>query len=79
MMKKLLKMAEIATLLKSAQFPNYKRCRSQILIAETEDFNKGYVKIVCPYFLYFPKKKPSKSITIGPGRFIVLSDSASPT
>ena len=30
------------------------------------------------YLLYFPRNRPSKSVTIGQGRFIVLNDSASP-
>ena len=30
------------------------------------------------YLLYFPINKTSKNITVGPGRFIVLNDSASP-
>ena len=30
------------------------------------------------YHLYFPRSKLSNSVTIGPGQFIVLNDSASP-
>ena len=30
------------------------------------------------YFLYFPINMPSKSVTVGLGRFIVLNVSASP-
>ena len=56
---------------------------SQILVSQIEDMNKDYVKIPGPYFVYFPRKKPLKSVTVGPGRvgsdrFIVLNDSASP-
>ena len=40
MMKKLLKITKIATLLKSALFPNYQICRSQNLITQIEDLNK---------------------------------------
>ena len=41
MMKKKLKMTINATLPKSAYFPNYERYRSQILVAQIEDFNEG--------------------------------------
>ena len=47
--EKWLKITEIATLLKSALFPNYQRYRSQILIAQIEDMNKDCVKISRPY------------------------------
>ena len=30
------------------------------------------------YLLLFPRNKPSKSVTVGSDRFIVLNDSASP-
>ena len=57
------------------QFPNY---RYQILIAQIEDLNIDYVKIVSTYHAYFPMNNPSKSVKVGPGRFIVLNDSVSP-
>ena len=79
MMKNLLKITEIAALRKSAQFQNYQRCRSQILIAQIEDLNENCVIISrLFYLLYFPRNRPSKSVTIGPCRFIILNDSASP-
>ena len=34
-------------------------------------------KIVRPSLPYFPRKKQSKSVTVGSGRFIVLNDYAS--
>ena len=30
------------------------------------------------YILEFPRNKPSKTVMVGPGQFIVLNDSASP-
>ena len=45
-----------------------------MLIAQIEDL----VKIWRPYHLYFPRYKPSKSITVESGQFTVLNDSASP-
>ena len=41
--KKLLKIAEITTIL-----PNYQRYRFQILIAQIDDLNEGCVKISLP-------------------------------
>ena len=68
-MKKLLTVNEIATLLKSAQFPNYQGYRSQIKdLTVIENLNKDCVKIACPYLLKFPRNKPSKSVTVGLGR-----------
>ena len=63
MMKKLLKSTEIATLLKNTLFLNHQSYRSQILIAEIEDFNEGCVKISRPYLFYFPR-----DVSVGPGR-----------
>ena len=40
MIKKLLKITDMATLLKSAQFPNYQTYRSQILMEQIEDMNE---------------------------------------
>ena len=45
--------------------------------------NEDFVKISHLYLIYFPKNKPSNSVTVRsgrvqPGRFIVLNDSASP-
>jgi len=71
------KITEIATLLKSAQFPKY-RYRSKILIAQIEDMNKDRLKILRPNLLYFAINKLSKSVTVGLGRLIVLNDSAGP-
>ena len=42
--EKLLKITEIATLLKIEMFLNYQRYRSQILIAQIEDLNEDCVK-----------------------------------
>ena len=63
MMKKLLKIAEISTLAKSASFPNYQRYRLQILIAQIEDLSEYGVKILRPYLLHFPRNKLSESVT----------------
>ena len=78
MVKKLRKITENATLPKSAWFPNYQRYQYQMLIAQIEDFNKNSDTISRPCFLYFLKNKSSKSVTVGPGRFIFLNGSASP-
>ena len=40
--------------------------------------NKVCVKISRLYLSNFLRNKPSKSVTVGPGRFIVLNDSADP-
>ena len=77
-MKKQLQITEIATLPKSAYFPNYQRYRSQILISQIEDLNEDCFKTPCSYLLYFPRNKPYKNVIVGSGRFIVLHDSASP-
>ena len=50
-------------------FPNYQRYLSQIVIVQIEDSNEDCVKIQRPYLLYFPRYKPSKSVTVEPGRF----------
>ena len=77
-MKKLLKITVVATLMKSALFTNHERYRSQTMIAQIETLNEDCVNILRPYLLYFPKNKPSQSVMVGRGRFIVLYDSASP-
>ena len=48
--------------LKSALFQNYQRYRFQI-----EYLNKDCVKISRLNLLYFPRNKPSKSVTVGSG------------
>jgi len=78
MMKKLMTITEIITLLKSAWFPNHRKYRLQILTAQIEDLNEDCVKISRSYLLYFPRDKPSKSVTDRPDRFIILNDRASP-
>ena len=50
----------------------------KLSIAQIEDLNEDCVKVSGPYLIYFLRKKPSKSVTVGSGLFIVLSDSASP-
>ena len=40
--------------------------------------NKGSVKISRFYLQHFMRYKPSKSVTVGSGRFIVLNDSDNP-
>ena len=74
MRKTLLKITEIARLPKSV----YQTYLSQIFIAQIGDMYEDCVKMSRPYLSYFPKNKPWNSVTIGPGRFIVLNDSASP-
>ena len=50
-----------------------------MLIAQIEDLNELCVKISRHYLLYFPpRNKPSKAVTVGPDRFIVSNDLASP-
>ena len=58
----------ITTLPKSPQLSNYQIYQFQILIPQIEDLDKYRVKISCPYLLYFPTNKPSKSVTVEPGR-----------
>ena len=67
-MKKLIKITKITTLPKSALFLNYQRYRSQMLIAQIEDFNGDCNKISGLYLLYFPRNEPSKSVTVEPSR-----------
>ena len=62
----------------------FKLTRSQICIAQIEDLNEVCVKNSRLYLLYFPRNKPSESVTVRvwlggawPARFIVLNDSAS--
>ena len=49
--------------------------KTPILITQIEDLNEGCVKISRPYISYFPRNKPSKRVTVGPDRFIVLNSS----
>ena len=42
--------------------------RSQILIAQIEYLNEDCVGISGPYLVYFMRNKPSRSVTVGPGR-----------
>ena len=47
------------------------------LIARIEDLNEDCVKISHPYLLYFPRNKPSKSVSVGfaaSGFLRILSD-----
>ena len=67
MMKKLLKITEIATVPKTAQFPSYQRYRFQILIAQIEDWNKDCIKVSRLCLLQFPINKPSKRVTVRSG------------
>ena len=67
-MKKLLEINEIATLQKSQQFLNYQRYQFQIFIAQIENLNEDSVKISDPYFIYFLRNKPSKSVIARSGR-----------
>ena len=53
MMKKLLKITEIATLSKSARFPNNQSYRSQILLAQIEYLNEDCIHIYVPIFYTF--------------------------
>ena len=57
--------------------PNYQRYRFQILIAKIEDLNENCVYISCSYLSCFLRNKPSKSVTVGTGRFIILNYLAS--
>ena len=80
-MKKLLKIIEIATLPKTVLLQTNQRYRSQILIAQIEDWKRNCLNISLPYLSYFPRNKhygragPRQSWS---GRFIVLIDSANP-
>ena len=49
-----------------------------MLIKQVEDLNEDCVKMSRSYLSYFQRKKPSKSVTVRPGRFIVLNNSTSP-
>ena len=49
-----------------------------MLIAKIEDLSEDCVQISRSYLLNFSRNKPSKSITVGSGRLIVLNVSASP-
>ena len=63
------------------------------MIAQIGKLNEDRLKISAPYLSYFLRNKPSKSVTVGPGqagsdrvglgragpgRFIILNDSAGP-
>ena len=55
---------------------NYRNCYFakkplSFLIAQIEDLYKDWVKISHSYLLYFPRNKPSKSVTVGTDWFIV--------
>ena len=47
-------------------------------ISKIEDLNYDCDRISLPSRLYFQRNKPLKNVTVGPGRFIVWNDSASP-
>ena len=49
-----------------------------MFIAQIEDLNEDCVKISRSYLLLFTKNKPSKSVTVGSGWFIILNNSAIP-
>ena len=68
MMKKLLKITEIAMLRKSPQFSNNQRYRFQILIAQIGVLNEDCIKISNPDLVYFQRNKPSDSVAAGSGR-----------
>ena len=85
MMKKQLKITEIATLPKNLYFQNYQRYRSQILISQIKDLNKDWGKISF-YLIFHTFREISRQIALGSGRvrssrtgwITVLNDSASP-
>ena len=52
--------------------------RYRMLIAQIEDLNEDCIKISNSIFYTFPRNKPSKSVTVWSGRFIILNDSAGP-
>ena len=64
-MKKLRKNTENYTVPKSAQFPNYQRCRPQVLLAQFQDFNQDCVKFYVPIFIIFQRYKHLKSVWAG--------------
>ena len=66
-MKKLLKITEITTLPESAQFLNYQRYRSQILITQTEDLNEDCVESRL-YLFARSRNKLSKNVMVGLGQ-----------
>ena len=74
--KKLLKMTKIATLPKNAKFSNYQRYR--ISNFDATNWRLKWINILISYFLYFPRNKKLKSVTVRSGRIIVLNNSASP-
>ena len=59
---------EISTLPKNAYFPNNQRYLFKIMKAQVEDLNEDFYEILRPHLLYFLRNKPSKSVTLGPGR-----------
>ena len=71
MMKKLMKISEIATLLKSAA-SKLLNISIQILIAHIEDLNEDCVKISGSYFYTF--RKVSRQRALRSSQSIVLND-----
>ena len=67
-------MTEIATVPKAHSFQTGQRYQSLMF----ENLNENCVNISRPYILYFPRNKPLKTVTVEPGRFIVLNDSFRP-
>ena len=70
MMKKLLKISEIATLSNSAEFQNYHRYRPQILITQIEDSNGDCVREIRR--LRALLSGHAMSVQAGPGQLIVF-------
>ena len=59
-------------------FKLWKISIKKILLAQIGDFNRYCINISLPYILYSLRNKPSKSVSVGSGRFIFLNDLASP-
>ena len=74
MMKNLLKITEIATLLKSAQFPSHQRYQFQILTAQIEVNNQK----LCQHFPSLSLIPSERYGRAGPSLFIVLNESTGP-
>ena len=72
MMKKLLKITEIATLSKSAWFLSYLIYWSKILNSQIKDLKRDCVKISRPYHLYFSRNRLSMIVTVGSDQLKVL-------
>ena len=60
MIQKLLKITEIATMQKSAQFSNYRRYRLQIFIVQVENLNQDCVKLFTSLSLILSDKAAVK-------------------